>query len=439
MKRRRKESGYALLLVFLLAACVAIMLYREVPRVAFEAERQRELLLIDRGNQFKRAIQVFYTDKVNNPTRRYPATIDELESLNNHRYLRRRYVDPMTGKDEWRLVHINGGILTDSVTTQQPNSTGGANGAQSTSATPAPPAYISGDAYMDASANPNGGMAGGAARAMNRRPSDSAQPGAPGSDTSQQAPGGSPGMPGGAGGVGSSNMPPANGLPVAVIPGQPGGAPGGFNPGGMPGGGVPGIPGASGAPSATAAPAPCTVYIGTCPTTTPTTGQTGQIGQSIQPGFGTLPGQPGNAVNSQGGGVSPAYPTAPGSNANTPGFGQPGSQMNPQAQSAAAAMINGLLTTPRPGGMPTTMPGMTMGGGIAGVASKYQAEGIMVINNRTAINEWEYIFDASKYRAPPNPVSGPAAVPVGPSNPASSPTGASPNTNAPTGSGASGH
>jgi hypothetical protein len=47
-----------------------------------------------------------------------------------------------------------------------------------------------------------------------------------------------------------------------------------------------------------------------------------------------------------------------------------------------------------------------MGGGIAGVASKYEAEGIMVINQRTKINEWEYIFDASKWRAPPNPVSG---------------------------------
>ena len=89
MKRRRKDSGFAMLLVFLMAACVAITLYIEVPRVAFEAERQRELLLVDRGNQFKRAIQVFVTDKTNNPTRRYPASIDELESFNNHRYLRR--------------------------------------------------------------------------------------------------------------------------------------------------------------------------------------------------------------------------------------------------------------------------------------------------------------------------------------------------------------
>ena len=40
---------------------------------------------------------------------RYPASIEELESLNNTRFLRKRYMDPMTGKDKWRLIHMNGG------------------------------------------------------------------------------------------------------------------------------------------------------------------------------------------------------------------------------------------------------------------------------------------------------------------------------------------
>ena len=128
-RRHRKDSGFAMLLVFLMAACIAITLYMEVPRVAFEAERQRELLLVDRGNQFKRAIQVFVTDKTNNPMRRFPASLDEMESFNNHRYLRHRYVDPMTGKDEWRLVHMSGGVLTDSVTTQANRQRGAQAGA----------------------------------------------------------------------------------------------------------------------------------------------------------------------------------------------------------------------------------------------------------------------------------------------------------------------
>ena len=65
-----------------------------------------------------------------------------------------------------------------------------------------------------------------------------------------------------------------------------------------------------------------------------------------------LPGQPGMPVNSQTGGVMPAYPTNPGAIGNAPNFPQPGLQMNPQAQNAAAQMIGQILTTPRPGGMP---------------------------------------------------------------------------------------
>jgi hypothetical protein len=64
--------------------------------------------------------------------------------------------------------------------------------------------------------------------------------------------------------------------------------------------------------------------------------------------------------------------------------------------------------------MPTNMPGTTLGGGIAGVASKFEAEGIMVINDRTAINEWEFIFDRTKYRPPPNPVGGAVGAPMSP-------------------------
>lgn len=109
-RRRRSESGYALLLVFLMAAALAVAPYTELPRATFEAQRAREELLIERGEQYKRAIQIFVR-KVG----RYPATIEELESLSNVRFLRKRYLDPMTGKEKWRLIHINGGMLTDSV------------------------------------------------------------------------------------------------------------------------------------------------------------------------------------------------------------------------------------------------------------------------------------------------------------------------------------
>ncbi len=87
------------------------MLFMELPRVAFEAQRDREQLLIDRGEQYSRAIQL-YVRKFN----RYPADFDALDNTQNLRFLRQHYVDPMTGKDEWRLIHVGpGGVFTDSL------------------------------------------------------------------------------------------------------------------------------------------------------------------------------------------------------------------------------------------------------------------------------------------------------------------------------------
>ena len=108
-RRRRNQQGFALLLIFLMASVVAITLYLEIPRVAMESERAKEQLLIDRGEQYKRAIQLF-TKKAGH----YPGDIKDLESFQNQRFLRHRYIDPMTGKDEWRIIHIQGGVLTDS-------------------------------------------------------------------------------------------------------------------------------------------------------------------------------------------------------------------------------------------------------------------------------------------------------------------------------------
>src|ERR1700753_4034361 len=36
---------------------------------------------------------------------RYPNTIDQLVKTNDQRFLRKRYLDPMTGKDDWRIIH----------------------------------------------------------------------------------------------------------------------------------------------------------------------------------------------------------------------------------------------------------------------------------------------------------------------------------------------
>jgi hypothetical protein len=107
---RQGERGSALLIVFLFAAVLAISLYREMPVYSFEARRQTEQLLIDRGNEYKHAVKLYYR-KVGG----YPASIEQLENTNRLRFLRHRFKDPFTDKDNWRLLHMGpGNRLLDS-------------------------------------------------------------------------------------------------------------------------------------------------------------------------------------------------------------------------------------------------------------------------------------------------------------------------------------
>jgi len=104
------ERGSALLIVFVFAAAVAIMLYMEMPVAVFEAQREKEQLLIDRGNEYAHGVKLFVR-KVGN----YPPSLDALENTNRMRFLRHRYKDPITGKEDWRLLHAGpGGMLIDS-------------------------------------------------------------------------------------------------------------------------------------------------------------------------------------------------------------------------------------------------------------------------------------------------------------------------------------
>jgi hypothetical protein len=122
------------------------------------------------------------------------------------------------------------------------------------------------------------------------------------------------------------------------------------------------------------------------------------------------PGMPGPPVNSQTGGVSPApYSTQPGAQGQPPNLAQPGLQgANPAQQAAAAAIINQILMTPNPRGMagvPGAQGNMT-GGGIAGVASKMEDDSIMVYNDRSKYNEWEFVYDPTKDKPLANPNGG---------------------------------
>ena len=97
----RAEEGYVLLGVIFFVALILLSLAIAAPKVAAAIQRDRELELVNRGEQYKRAIKLYYKK-----FGAYPSTMEQLEKTNNIRFLRKRYVDPLTGKDDWKLIHM---------------------------------------------------------------------------------------------------------------------------------------------------------------------------------------------------------------------------------------------------------------------------------------------------------------------------------------------
>lgn len=370
MRDRRQQRGFALLLIFAVAAAAAMMLYMELPRAVFESARAREDLLVERGEQYKLAIRRFYTKN-----RKYPQSIDELEQLNGTRYLRRRYKDPLTGDDEWRLVHIGPAGFTDSKVFPATLQTEQKEVRQSSI----------GEGYQVGGGNiiSEEGEKGIQDVALRQRATDQLPNTFPGQETGSDTNENDPNKP---------PPPPGENLQ------QNGNSPAN-----------PQNPGQNGNPNQQG---------------NSNSGQSG-FGRNYNPNTE----QSGNPSLMPGGTGGPS-PTG-------------------QANNPALGMIQNLLTRPRPapsstGGGGTVSPG-TSGtggaqaaagqpaafvGGIAGVASKYKGEGIKLINDRSKIEEWEFLFD---YRQMQNvPGMNQSGVPGGPpgqgtgNRPGSNPAGSNP-------------
>ena len=94
------EEGYMLLAVVVMVTLVLVALAIAAPEIAKDLRRDKELESQRRANQYVRAIQLYYR-KVGS----YPASLKALEKTNNIRFLRQKYVDPLTGKSDWKLIH----------------------------------------------------------------------------------------------------------------------------------------------------------------------------------------------------------------------------------------------------------------------------------------------------------------------------------------------
>lgn len=102
-RRGRTERGYALLMVCFLAALAIIASWAAVPNLLTQSRREKEEEMIWRGEQYARAVRLFYRKNG-----RFPQSIEELvEKKTNIRYLRASYADPMNTKDgSWRLLYV---------------------------------------------------------------------------------------------------------------------------------------------------------------------------------------------------------------------------------------------------------------------------------------------------------------------------------------------
>jgi type II secretory pathway pseudopilin PulG len=128
--------------VVVVMALMAIALTVAVQTATFHQRREKEMELIFRGEQFVEGVRLF---RARNG--RLPLTLDELVKA-NPRAMRKKWVDPVTGKFDWVPVFMGQG--------QQVPGTGGGP-TQTPAPTPAPTARPDDDEEEEGGRRPPGG------------------------------------------------------------------------------------------------------------------------------------------------------------------------------------------------------------------------------------------------------------------------------------------
>ena len=102
IKNRNRESGYVLLYLLFVVSVISIVAVVNMGLLTYyhqQMKRDQEEELVHRGVEYERAIRKYYRKFGS-----YPATIEMLEDSNHMRFLRKRYKDPITGKD-FKVLH----------------------------------------------------------------------------------------------------------------------------------------------------------------------------------------------------------------------------------------------------------------------------------------------------------------------------------------------
>ena len=108
--RRRSEAGFTLIMVVFLVASMILFAAMAAPVVLTEGRREMEKETVWRGEQYRRAIGLYYRK-----FGRYPTKVEDLtRQTNGIRFLRQAYTDPMNREDgSWRFIYLgpNGQLI----------------------------------------------------------------------------------------------------------------------------------------------------------------------------------------------------------------------------------------------------------------------------------------------------------------------------------------
>lgn len=112
MRSSEAQEGFTYLAVMLFIALTGLGLATVAESWSHNRQREKETELLWVGNQFIQAIGLYY-ERSPGTAKQFPQSLEDLledrRFLTKQRYLRRIYVDPMTGKADWELIQAPGG------------------------------------------------------------------------------------------------------------------------------------------------------------------------------------------------------------------------------------------------------------------------------------------------------------------------------------------
>jgi len=108
--RRRPQAGFTLLMVVFMVAVLLITVAAAAPDLLTQGRREKEKEMVWRGEQYERAIRLYFQKFGKSPTK-----IEDLtRETNGVRFLRKAYTDPMNAEDgSWRFIYVgpNGQLI----------------------------------------------------------------------------------------------------------------------------------------------------------------------------------------------------------------------------------------------------------------------------------------------------------------------------------------